>query len=80
MEELKLIEDDPWLVPYRRDILRRYQKAVTKRQELAGYGKPLYKSVNSHLYYGVHRTGNSWFFREWAPGATAIYLIGTFNN
>ncbi|MEA5005191.1 MAG: alpha amylase C-terminal domain-containing protein [Rikenellaceae bacterium] len=80
MEELKLIEDDPWLVSYRRDILRRYQKAVTKRQELAGYGKPLYKSVNSHLYYGVHRSGKSWFFREWAPGATAIYLIGTFNN
>jgi 1,4-alpha-glucan branching enzyme len=80
MEELKLLKDDPWLIPYKKQILRRYQKYVIRRQDIAGYGKPLNDAVNSYLYYGVHKVGKSWFFREWAPGATAIYLIGTFND
>lgn len=80
MEELKLLKDDPWLIPYKKQILRRYQKYVIRRQDIAGYGKPLSDAVNSYLYYGVHKVGKSWFFREWAPGATAIYLIGTFND
>jgi len=80
MEELKILNDDPWLLPFKREILRRYQKAVIKRQEIAGYDKPLFKALNSHLYYGVHKEGKSWYFREWAPNATAIYLTGSFNG
>jgi len=80
MNELKIIKDDPWLLPYKRDILRRYQKAIIKRQEIAGYGNPLTKAVNSHLYYGIHKGDSSWFFREWAPNANGIFLIGNFNQ
>ena len=35
---------------------------------------------NSYLYYGLHRTNEGWVFREWAPNATAIYLLGEFND
>ena len=37
-------------------------------------------SCNSYLYYGLHRTNEGWVFREWAPNATAIYLLGEFND
>ena len=33
------------------------------------------------MYYGLHRCNDgSWIFREWAPNATKIYLVGDFNN
>lgn len=80
MEKQMLWESDPYLEPYRDDIIRRYQKAVIKGQEIAGYGKTLNSAINSHLYYGVHKTPDSWIFREWAPNATGLYLIGDVNG
>ena len=33
------------------------------------------------MYYGLHRKDDgSWVFREYAPNATRIYLVGQFNN
>jgi len=80
MEELGLWLKDPYLEPFKGDILRRFQKIAIKSQELPGYGKQLTTAINSHLYYGVHKSPTSWLFREWAPNATAIFLIGDVNN
>ena len=80
MEELKLWVADPYLQPFKNEIRRRFQKVAVKYQELAGYGKTLTSAINSHLYYGIHKDVNSWIFREWAPNATAIYLIGDINE
>jgi 1,4-alpha-glucan branching enzyme len=45
------------------------------------FAVPFPKGVNNHLFYGLHRLEDgSWIFREWAPNATKIYLIGEFNN
>lgn len=51
-----------------------------RKQELAGYGRRLADAVNNHLFYGVHKDGKEVVFREWAPNATAIYLIGEMNG
>ena len=41
----------------------------------------LSKGLNNHLFYGLHREADgNWIFREWAPNASRIYLIGEFNN
>ena len=41
----------------------------------------LSKGINNHLFYGLHKEEDgSWVFREWAPNASRIYLIGEFNN
>ena len=39
-------------------------------------------AVNNPIFYGLHRRSDdgSWIFREWAPNATKIYLIGDCNN
>uniref|UniRef100_A0A3P8ZUZ7 1,4-alpha-glucan branching enzyme n=1 Tax=Esox lucius TaxID=8010 RepID=A0A3P8ZUZ7_ESOLU len=37
--------------------------------------------TRSYVFYGVHRQAdNSLMFREWAPGAQALYLTGDFNE
>ena len=37
--------------------------------------------ANSHKYFGLHRnTDGTWVFREWAPNATGITLIGDFSG
>ena len=38
------------------------------------------RHASGYLYFGLHRTDNGWVFREWAPNATQIFLIGTFND
>ncbi|MFW6284727.1 MAG: 1,4-alpha-glucan-branching enzyme, partial [Desulfosalsimonas sp.] len=29
-----------------------------------------------HEYFGLHLRNNQWVFREWAPNAEAVYMIG----
>lgn len=71
---------DPLLEPYERVIQRRYEKAVLKELEYTGGKGVLADVFNSHLYFGLHKTESGWIFREWAPNATAIYLIGEFSD
>ena len=75
-----IFDKDPYLMPYRDQIEKRYRELVIRKQELAGYGRRLSDAVNNHLYYGVHADKKEVVFREWAPNATAIYLIGDFNG
>ena len=76
---LPLWENDPWLEPYKQVIRRRHERSILKKRELAGM-KPLGDAANNHLYYGVHRTPDGWVLREWAPHATALYLLHEENG
>ena len=78
-EVLNIIKNDPWLAPYQDAITGRHQHAIDKEKELAGK-KTLSDFATGHLYFGLHHTDKGWTFREWAPNATAIYLIGDFND
>lgn len=81
MKSLNLITNDPWLAPYESAITGRYNYAITKENELTGKGKKSLSDIASgYLYFGLHKTDKGWVFREWAPNATDIYIIGTFNN
>jgi len=81
MDSLNLIKNDPWLTPYEDAIEGRYEYVINKEKSLTNNGKqPLSDFASGYLYFGLHKTNTGWIFREWAPNATAIYLIGTFNN
>lgn len=81
MEKLTLIQNDPWLKPYSDAIEGRYHRTIEKEKTLTCGGKQtLAEFASGYLYFGLHRTEDGWVFREWAPHATAIYLIGTFNG
>lgn len=75
-----IFDTDKYLRPYREQIERRQKAIMYRKRMIAGFGKKLCDAVNNHLYYGVHISGDKVFFREWAPNATAIYLIGDVNG
>ncbi|MDR1673510.1 MAG: alpha amylase C-terminal domain-containing protein [Bacteroidales bacterium] len=74
-----LIQNDPWLKPFSKYIAERKPRADHKEYELTG-GASLSEFATGYLYFGLHRTANGWVFREWAPNATNVYLIGDFSN
>ena len=78
---LRLIKNDKYLAEYAEAINGRHQSALNKISELTQNGKvTLSDFATGYLYFGLHKEGKNWILREWAPNATAIYLIGDFNG
>ncbi|MDL2245213.1 alpha amylase C-terminal domain-containing protein [Parabacteroides sp. PFB2-10] len=81
MDTLNLVKNDPWLSPYKSAIEGRYKYVGAKEKSLTNNGKQtLSEFASGYLYFGLHKTADGWVFREWAPNATAIYLVGDFNG
>ena len=76
-----IVAHDSWLEPYEEAIRGRHDHAQWMINRLTQNGKmTLPEFASGHLYYGLHRTEKGWVFREWAPNAMSIYLIGDFND
>ncbi len=76
---LKIIKNDPWLEPYRQAIEGRSDYALSREKSLTT-GRSLADFANGHLFFGLHKHPYGWTFREWAPNADSIHLIGDFNH
>lgn len=75
----QIVKLDSWLTPYSQVIQGRMDRLLRKKDELAPKSG-LSSFANGHLFFGLHREKGEWIFREWAPNATDLYLIGDFNN
>src|SRR5688572_10754959 len=80
--KLPLVQADPWLEPYSREIeerLYRYWGLLRHIEKEAG---SLSHFANAHTYLGInydqHKKG--WYYREWAPAAEALSFVGEFNQ
>ncbi len=80
MKKLAIYKNDPWLEPYAEAIDGRHADALAKEADLTQASGSLNDFANAHRYFGLHRVYGGWAFREWAPNATAIYLIGDFSK
>lgn len=79
--QLGILRNDPWLEPFAAAIEGRHADAEKKLEELTrNTGGSLVDFANAYKYYGLHRDANGWVFREYAPNATNIWLIGDFSN
>lgn len=80
--KLAILRSDPWLEPFAPAIEGRHEDVIRKMQELtSNTAGSLKRFANAHNYFGLHRdTKGNWVFREFAPHATEIYLIGTFSG
>ena len=80
----KLIQYDPWLEPYRPQLRERqahYTAALARLDAAGGLDGPV---SHGHEYFGLNRgtfhdKPGVWY-REWAPGAVQLRLIGDFNG
>ena len=70
-----LMESDPYLSPHASVIERRLHSICERQKQLAGR-KSLENIALAHCYLGLHKTKQGWVFREWAPNASEIFLIG----
>ena len=65
--------------PTGRPLLAVWKSALNRERELAGEGT-LQSFASGHLWFGIHRHEGGLIMREWAPNASAIFLMGDFNN
>lgn len=80
-KHIGIVKNDPYLEPYEQAIRGRHDHALWKIGQLTRHGKTtLSDFASGYEYYGLHKTEEGWVFREWAPNATGIYLVGDFNG
>ncbi len=81
-KKLEILRNDPWLEPYAAAIEGRHEDVIRKMNELtADNDGSLSGFANAYKYFGLHRDKKGdWIFREYAPNAIQIWLIGTFTD
>ena len=81
MKHIGLAKNDLWLEPFEKAIVGRHEHVLFKLSELTQNGKlTLSEFADGYLYFGLHRTKRGWVFREWAPNATSIFMVGDFSS
>lgn len=75
-----LLERDPYLKPYERVVRRRFSYFCELEKRLTQERISLPDFAAGHEYFGLHFRDNEWIFREWAPNAIAIYMVGEMSE
>ena len=80
-KHIGLVRNDSYLEPFEEAIKGRHEHALWKLGCLTRNSKTkLSDFANGHNYYGLHKLKRGWVFREWAPNATRLFLVGDFNK
>ena len=83
-ESIPLIEDDPWLSPYEYSIRHRMEHYQYQLSQIESGAGSLLDMSRGNEYFGFNRGEQDGqegvWYREWAPGADALYLVGEFND
>jgi 1,4-alpha-glucan branching enzyme len=72
----RLLKTDPCLEPYAKTIARRLSKIEATEKRLTGGKMKLTDFASGHEFFGLHFRDNQWIFREWAPNADKIFMVG----
>ncbi len=79
-KQIAKLSDDTFLQPYLTKIDDRYRHFLWVENRLTQGKENLKDFASGHEFYGLHKIKTGWVFREWAPNATAIFLIGNFSD
>ena len=75
----QILQWNPQLQRFAEDIYERMQRYRETKARILSKGQRLYDFANAHHYYGIHHDNGKWIYREWAPGAHRLSLMGDFN-
>ncbi len=79
MSKKTLVELDPWLAPHERVIKAREAYVSSTLKKVLDGKLPADFALGFH-HFGLRRTQDGWIFREWAPNATHIVMVGDFSD
>lgn len=77
--EKTVLDFDEWLHPFKDDILAQQNYLLHARNHILDGKSPGEFALGWH-YFGLHKKPDEWIMREWAPNATAIYLVCEKNS
>ncbi|MCC3155572.1 alpha amylase C-terminal domain-containing protein [Hymenobacter sp. BT770] len=79
---LALVKNDPWLAPFEPVLQQRLARLRARLAEIEQYHGSLANYATAHQQLGLNHDASrgGYVYREWAPGATALYLVGDFNG
>ena len=79
---LPLVKEDAWLEPVADQVYHRYQRFIHRKTELEKEYGSLYQMASAYQNMGFHLSndGKTLIYKEWAPAAKALFLIGDFND
>jgi 1,4-alpha-glucan branching enzyme len=79
-----IVELDPWLEPYSQKLRDRFNHLNSTLAKINATGGLLGPISQGHHYFGLNRGecngSKGVWYREWAPGARHLSLIGDFNG
>lgn len=79
MSNKTLVDLDQWLAPHKSTIQAR-EKYISSKLKTVLSGKTPAEFAMGFLHFGLHKTDTGWTFREWAPNATRMFLVGDFSD
>jgi 1,4-alpha-glucan branching enzyme len=82
MERLQLVRDDAWLESNETEINERYLRFLDKLKQIDTDFGSLYKFSGAYheMGFNYHQETSTFSYKEWAPNAHKLELVGDFNN
>ena len=77
---MNLLDYDPWLAPFKSHIEARYDRFRLKLEDIITERGSLFDFASNHHFFGLHKNTDGWIFREWAPNAKELYIVGDFSE
>ena len=78
----QVIKDDSWLEPVSHEVYQRYQRFIDRKENIESDFGSLYEFASAYKSMGFHLSNDKKYliYREWAPEAEGLFLIGDFND
>lgn len=81
-QKLPLVQQDPWLEPVNQAVNKRLERYKNRLKQIENQYGSLKNFALAYQMFGFNydKVRQGWWYREWAPAAFALYLMGDFNN
>ncbi len=79
---LPIIKEDSWLEPVSQEIYKRYERYLKRKKTIeSDYGSlTAFASAYQNMGFHLNNDHSLLTYREWAPAAKGLFLIGDFND